>query len=168
MSLARSFGSSEPPSAATQTHDIIAEIGERPSWEYTIDRYPNPRGNYEPGNVRWATDKEHAHNKAGTTIVTVDGVTDSVSRIADRVGIRNRLAEENDPEPGDRAKGGLFPVLPLPFGEVHVISEYPPSAHYVWPAFTVSPFPIISKPVHHSSFQARLGEICHKISTATA
>ena len=34
--------------------DIISRIGLRPSQKYSLDRINN-NGNYEPGNVRWAT-----------------------------------------------------------------------------------------------------------------
>jgi hypothetical protein len=37
--------------------------GQRPSLAYTLDRYPNNDGNYEPGNVRWATRKEQIANQ---------------------------------------------------------------------------------------------------------
>lgn len=42
---------------------FLADVGPRPGPEYTLDRFPDPAGNYEPGNVRWATAKEQAANK---------------------------------------------------------------------------------------------------------
>jgi hypothetical protein len=35
---------------------FIADVGNRPSVKHSLDRFPNnDSGNYEPGNVRWAT-----------------------------------------------------------------------------------------------------------------
>ena len=41
---------------------FLDDVGERPEGT-TIDRYPNRMGNYEPGNVRWATPKEQRANR---------------------------------------------------------------------------------------------------------
>ena len=38
--------------------NFLADMGERPSLKHSIDRFPNPSGNYEPGNCRWATPQQ--------------------------------------------------------------------------------------------------------------
>jgi hypothetical protein len=42
--------------------NFLLDMGEKPKG-LSIDRYPDNDGNYEPGNVRWATDIEQANNK---------------------------------------------------------------------------------------------------------
>lgn len=42
--------------------NFLADMGERPEGK-TIDRYPNPSGNYEPGNCRWATVIQQRNNR---------------------------------------------------------------------------------------------------------
>lgn len=44
-----------------------AAVGERPDG-CTIDRYPDQGGDYEPGNVRWATIQEQAENRKTTKL----------------------------------------------------------------------------------------------------
>ena len=50
---------------------FFAHVGPRPSENHSIDRYPNFDGNYEPGNVRWATLDEQAENKGCRIIVEI-------------------------------------------------------------------------------------------------
>jgi hypothetical protein len=41
---------------------FLADMGPRPP-RTSLDRFPDPNGNYEPGNCRWATAKEQRHNR---------------------------------------------------------------------------------------------------------
>jgi hypothetical protein len=42
--------------------NFLADMGERPVGK-TLDRYPDPHGNYKPSNCRWATPREQALNR---------------------------------------------------------------------------------------------------------
>jgi hypothetical protein len=46
----------------TSFEQWFAELGPRPTPEHSVDRINND-GNYEPGNVRWATDEEQNRNQ---------------------------------------------------------------------------------------------------------
>lgn len=39
------------------------DMGTMPDGKYSLDRYPDHNGNYEPGNCRWATDSEQNKNR---------------------------------------------------------------------------------------------------------
>lgn len=66
---------------------ITATIGERPVG-YTLDRIDND-GNYEPGNLRWASRGEQQQNKRCKTI-TYNGETKSLAQWSKDLGISLR------------------------------------------------------------------------------
>jgi hypothetical protein len=57
--------------------DFLADMGERPGPDYSLDRIDND-GDYEPGNCRWATLEEQANNKSTSLMVTYLGDTKSL------------------------------------------------------------------------------------------
>jgi hypothetical protein len=66
---------------------FLADVGRRPAPRHTLDRFPNRDGNYEPGNVRWATMKQQQRNKSSNHMVVFRGESLCLSELAERFGL---------------------------------------------------------------------------------
>lgn len=61
-------------------------MGERPEGK-TLDRWPNRKGNYEPGNCRWATAHEQLLNRDFGYRLECDGKELNLREVAENLGI---------------------------------------------------------------------------------
>jgi hypothetical protein len=66
---------------------FIGHIGRRPSASHAVDRIDN-NGNYEPGNVRWATQTVQGRNTRKNRLITAFGKTMTLAEWAERTGIK--------------------------------------------------------------------------------
>lgn len=70
---------------------FLEDVGPIPGPGYSLDRFPNRHGNYEPGNVRWATAKQQARNKDSTQMVKWKGCDVALIELAEQFGINTGL-----------------------------------------------------------------------------
>lgn len=67
--------------------NFVADMGVRPEGK-TLDRFPNGQGSYEPGNCRWATPLEQAHNSSRCgALIEFQGRVQSVNQWTDELGL---------------------------------------------------------------------------------
>jgi hypothetical protein len=82
--------------------NFLADMGERPEG-MSLDRIDN-NGNYDPGNCRWANDRQQSENRRSTRWIEHDGMRLSVSEWARRLGVnRATLIEALNKYPVDIA-----------------------------------------------------------------
>lgn len=67
---------------------FLVDVGPRPSPKHSIERKDND-GDYEPGNVRWATRREQSRNKRTNRFYTFRGEKLCLQDWAERFGIRD-------------------------------------------------------------------------------
>ncbi len=67
--------------------NFLADMGQKPFPEATIDRYPDNDGPYSPENCRWATRLEQGQNTRKVRLLTYNGETMCLRAWARRLGI---------------------------------------------------------------------------------
>lgn len=70
-------------------HDIVSEIGKKPSKNVSLDRKNNDKG-YRPKNVRWADTTQQANNKRNNHRLTFKNETLSLRQWGRKLGIDAR------------------------------------------------------------------------------
>lgn len=73
---------------------FFADMGPRPSANHSLDRFPDVDGNYEPGNVRWATKEEQERNKRNTLMIDIHGSIKPLVEWCDIQGLRYKRVHD--------------------------------------------------------------------------
>jgi len=66
---------------------FLQDVGRKPSPRHTLDRIDN-NGNYEPSNVRWATQKEQCRNRRTNRLINIGEKVQTIAQWSDETGIK--------------------------------------------------------------------------------
>jgi hypothetical protein len=77
----------------TSYEDFLREVGRKPSKKHSLDRI-DVNGNYEAGNIRWATWTEQARNRRNGRLLTIDGVTKCQAEWAIEFNTTDKLIDQ--------------------------------------------------------------------------
>lgn len=92
---------------------FLADVGHRPSKSHSLDRFPNGDGDYEPGNVRWATPTEQGRNTSRNRILEYNGERRCVTEWAEVTGIPFRALHMRVQRGWSAERALTTPVRPL-------------------------------------------------------
>lgn len=72
---------------------FFSHVGKRPSKDHSLDRWPNKNGNYEPGNVRWATREQQSNNQVKNVIILYNGEQKTLAEWCHILGLKYGLVQ---------------------------------------------------------------------------
>ena len=67
--------------------NFYEDVGEPPTSNHSLDRFPNVNGNYEPSNFRWATNSQQQGNRTISKMLTYNNETLCAYHIARKYGV---------------------------------------------------------------------------------
>lgn len=68
--------------------NFLSDMGDRPSMNHSVDRFPDKNGDYDPSNCRWATQKQQTRNQKNNVSIQHDGHTLTIIEWAEKLNIR--------------------------------------------------------------------------------
>lgn len=79
--------------------NFLADVGEHPGPEFSLDRI-DVNGSYEPGNIRWSTQKNQANNRRNNVYIAYQGETKTLTEWCEQLGLPyartwGRLTKQN-------------------------------------------------------------------------
>jgi len=90
---------------------FLADVGPRPGPGYSVDRI-DVNGDYEPGNVRWATAEEQNSNTRVARPVTINGKTQTISAWEREMGLPPGMARSREAAGWSIEEAILTPAVP--------------------------------------------------------
>lgn len=95
----------------TSYASFLAYMGRRPSTEHSIERINN-NGDYEPGNVKWATHVEQCNNKRSSRFLDFNGKRQTVALWAREIGVHQSIILARLKKGWSNEQSLTTPVLP--------------------------------------------------------
>jgi hypothetical protein len=100
---------------ANSFEDFLADLGPRPSPKHSLDRFPNRKGNYEPGNVRWATKQQQTDNRDSTKMIVLNGQSLVLREVCAQKSLNLKVVARRLDLGWSPEKAISFPVKTVPY-----------------------------------------------------